>query len=456
MGSVQILGHTMTTGTRPTSKRQSPREQVVITSGEVFSDGTVIDLVASADICRPDLLLWNRQRATVAPRIQHGGIVYEAPELRPSIGQAIRFPTEARPSSSAPGLFAEFAGLLQRYLGVEDMMARELSLGNGSTWLADVLPSPPPLVISGPAMAAATTLFNLLSCASRRALRLAGISRGVLAALPMHLRPTLLINQPDLTRGMSHLLRACNHRGLCVPGKGGAILDWVGSKAVFLGMDSSASAWSDVALWVSLPPARSGLDILDEPTMTQIAQDFLPRFMGFRLDWLRKARESCHPGRRFADSDLVHNLLACVQHEPELIQSVTPLLYSQGQEATERGMRDPNVAVLEVLWNPAHQAGELPVKEITEYLNVLLRTRGETYEYTEEEVGRNLRNHGFYRHRKGSGMVLRFSSDTNQLLHRLVHKRGLDLPPVQGCCHCAKSESDVPGSSAGYVGSVGF
>jgi hypothetical protein len=436
----------MTTGPRPTSKRQSPKAQVVTTSGEIFADGTVIDLAASPDIRRPDLLFWDGKRATVAPRIQHGGIVYEAPELHPSIGQAIRFPAGTRRCSSATELFAEVAALLERYLGVQDVMAHELSLWNGSTWLSDVLPSPPPLVISGPAMAPAMTLFKLFSCVSRRALRLAGISRAALAALPMHLRPTLLINQPDLARGMSHLLRASNHRGLCVPAKGGAIQDWVGSKAVFLGMESNPNPWSGVALWVSLPPAQPGLDVLDEQTMTQIALHFLPRFMGFRLDWLGRKPETCYPGGRlpFAESELAHNLLACVQHEPGLIQTVTPLLYSQEQEATQRRMRDPSIAVLEVLWNPAHQARELPVKKITEYLNLRLRTRGEEYEYSEADVGRMLSHYGFRRDRIASGMVLRFSSEHKQLLHQLVRKFGLDLPRVQGCSHCAEPEANVP------------
>ena len=107
-------------------------------------------------------------------------------------------------------------------------------------------------------------------------------------------------------------------------------------------------------------------------------------------------------------------------------------------------MRDPSVAILEVLWHPAHQARELPVKKIAEYLNVLLRIRGEKYGYGEEEVGWNLSHHGFCRRRIGSGMVLRFSSENNQLLHHLVHKLGLDLPTVQGCSYCAKPEENVP------------
>jgi hypothetical protein len=46
----------------------------------------------------------------------------------------------------------------------------------------------------------------------------------------------------------------------------------------------------------------------------------------------------------------------------------------------------PNVVILEVLWNPAHRVRDLSVKKITEFLNTLLRSRGNRYEYAEEEV----------------------------------------------------------------------
>jgi len=90
----------------------------------------------------------------------------------------------------------------------------------------------------------------------------------------------------------------------------------------------------------------------------------------------------CLPAARLAQ-----NLYACVQREPELIQAMTPLLSSQEQEAMTRRQLDPNMIIVEVLWDPAHQERKLSVKKITEYLNVRLRIRGEKYEYNEEEIG---------------------------------------------------------------------
>src|SRR6266436_2129211 len=82
-------------------------------------------------------------------------------------------------------------------------------------------------------MAGGMIAFQLFSCTSRRALGLAGVNRAALGVLPMHLRPTLLINQPDLPRSTWQLWLSSNHRGLHVPGKAGAVLDCVCSKQFF-------------------------------------------------------------------------------------------------------------------------------------------------------------------------------------------------------------------------------
>src|SRR4029077_16401890 len=107
---------------------------------------------------------------------------------------------------SALELFTQVVGLCEEYLAFPRDLAQRVTLWMMSTWLADVLPNPPALLISGPRMGPAIDLFQLLTCGSRRALSIAGVSRAALAGLPMELRPSLLINQPHLSAGMSRLL----------------------------------------------------------------------------------------------------------------------------------------------------------------------------------------------------------------------------------------------------------
>jgi hypothetical protein len=294
-------------------------------------------------------------------------------------------------------------------------------------------------------MRRAVDLFQLLACGSRRALGLTGINRAALVGLPMDLSLTLLISQPDLSRSMSQLLTAANYRGMHVVGRSGAIQDWAGSKAIFLGSAASPNTWSGEGLWISLPVSETELPLIDEQTRARITLDLQAKFLRFRLEWLWKARDAdVSVGRRpFPGSELAQSLSACAWYEPQLMETVTPVLRGLVEEATTRRKLEAEIVVLEVLWDPAHQLPELSVRKITEYLNLRLRIRGGRYEYSEEEVGWLLRGHGFDRRRNGGGKVLRFSGDHTRLLHRLVRRFGLDLPEPPGCADCAGPDTIV-------------
>ena len=165
----------------------------------------------------------------------------------------------------------------------------------------------------------------------------------------------VLINQPSLPHKLWQFCCASNHRGVLVPGKGGSVLDCVGSKAVFLGLESGANILFGEALRISLPPAQAALRMLDEPGMHGLAQRFQPRFEAYRLAWLTKEEEAGYRCLSFAGSELAQNLFACVRHEPDLILKITPLLDSQQEEAMTRRRLDPSFVILEVIWCPAHQ-----------------------------------------------------------------------------------------------------
>jgi len=47
--------------------------QIFKTFGEVFPDGSLIELVASATGDQPNLLLWNGKATLIAPQVEHDG-----------------------------------------------------------------------------------------------------------------------------------------------------------------------------------------------------------------------------------------------------------------------------------------------------------------------------------------------------------------------------------------------
>ena len=243
----------MRAGDRKTSEQKSEKHEAnIVTAGEDFPDG-IIDLVASPDPCRPDLVLWDSHLTTVSPRIRHRGLWYRAPELQPTIGRKMRFPRRVELNSSVGELFCRFFGAVTKIPGAPAgrSSARDSvgwhHLGFGQTTIpagshhfrAEYAPGGRSVPVTS-------------SLGSRRALAITGINRATLAGLPMDLRPSLLINQPDLPETMSRLLGAANHRGLQVLARNGAFQDWVGSKAIFLGV-SPSTTWEGEALRISLP-----------------------------------------------------------------------------------------------------------------------------------------------------------------------------------------------------------
>jgi len=70
----------------------------------------------------------------------------------------MRLPDHLDQGESVVQLFADVSALFQEYLALPRELAQQVTLWMTSTWLADVVPSPPVLLISGPHMGRAVDL----------------------------------------------------------------------------------------------------------------------------------------------------------------------------------------------------------------------------------------------------------------------------------------------------------
>ncbi len=420
---------------RPRGQKISKaRNDIIRTSGEILPDGSVIELVASSED-RLDLLFWNKHEKIVAPQIEHLGHVYQPPDVHETMRRAIRFPKNATGYGTTRKLFSQMLDLFERHVGLAQPEAALMTAWTNSTWFPDCVSSPPTLMISGPDMGHAITLFRLFNCLCRRPLVLADINRKALFSLA-RLQSTLLINQPGLSPKIRDLCSTSNYRGVYMFGTGDKVLGVVGSKAVFLGMPDT---WSDQDLQFALLPAQRELAPLDEQQQAEMANRFQPQLLMYRLHNLQKVREFHSPGQELnlPNTEIARNLAACIQAEPEVAQAMIPLLRRHEQDTLAQRAHDPNRAIIEVIWAPSHESKEIGVTQVTELTNALLRNRGEILEYSSVEIGWMLKNLGFYRHRDGTGMVLRFSREHCLLVHQRAAQWGLNLRPGEGCSSCA-------------------
>jgi hypothetical protein len=425
--------------------KPTTEDAAIATTSEIFPDG-IIDLVLRDIRTGPELLLWAREKCVIAPEIKHEGSTYRVPYLHPSIVKATRLASGISDYGTTQQLIESIEGLLQEFVGIPTTTAHLLVLWILSTWLADCVPSPPCLVVSGFDMGLAVKLFLLLKCLVRRPLLLTEIHRAGFCSLMTPLHPTVLLNQPGLSRKLRAFFRTSNFPGLVVPASGGVVGDVSGPRAIFVGADAASDPWSDATLHVALLPASDALPLLDASTQRLIADEYLPKLLLYRLRNVPKMQASMvskDPSRP-ADADTFR---ACILDAPDFTQAVLPLLEAQREDAISQVRLDPDRAIVEVLWTPTHEKADMSPTRIADLMNALLRCRGEVREFTAEEVGWRLRHLGLYREREGGGMVLRACRENSQRIHLLARQFGLDLPPAVGCPDCAPPEvaSEWPG-----------
>ena len=441
----------MKTRAKPNAKRESnATNRSTIVAGEIFADGAMIELVSgSSRRNKPDLLLWTGHKATIGPRVKHGGCIYEAPELPPTLYRATRFPSRCADYGSAHGLFDSIEGFFKRYLDFPQAESRLLACFSIITWLADRLPIAPTLVISGPDQELGIDVLRLLGCFCRHPLMLSEVTPGGFRSLPMQLSLTLLLNQQELKPNLQRLFRASTYRGLHLPGNGGSVVDLYGPKAILCGNDAAVDALGGGVIRIFAAPSQSPSSILDERSQKQIANDFQPRLLMYRLKNLGKVRESPVDISNFtsASRQLARAVAACFPEDSELAHHVVELLRPQDDEIRGQRSVDVNCVIVEILWGAIHHGKQQAVRvdDLAEKVNALLRSRGETLSHSAEEIGWKLRSLNIPRHSRSAGREVSLGLDISHLVHKLA--RAYELPcaqrPADGRPDCKQGKPAV-------------
>jgi len=440
----------LNTKAKPNAKSASnATKSCIISTGEIFGDGAMIELVSgSSEPNKPDLLLWNGSKATVGPRVENGGCIYEAPELPPSLYRATRFPSRCHDYDSARGLFAAIADLFKHHLDLPERESSLLACFSISSWLAESLPTAPSLTISGPDQELGIDVLRLLSCICRHPLMLAEVTPGGFRSLPMQLSLTLLLNQEELRPTMQRLLRASSYRGLHLPGNRGSVVDLYGPKAIFCGNDAALDILDGGVIHISATPSQLQSSALDEQLHNKIAKDFQPRLLMYRLKNSGRVREAVDVSKfTFATRPLARTLAACFPEDSELARDTVQLLRPQDEEVRGQRSCDVNCAIVEILRGTIHDRKQKAVRvdELAKFVNALLRSRGETLTYSAEEIGWKLRDLNIPRHTGSSGRQVVLGRSTSQSVHRLA--QAYDLPCSQrieaGCPDCNQEEPAV-------------
>jgi hypothetical protein len=337
-------------------------------------------------------------------------------------------------------LFVDIAGLFRHHLDLPELESSLLACFAISTWLTDRLPTAPSLAISGPEPELGIDVLRLLSCVCRHPLILAEVTLGGLRSLPMQLGPTLLLNQQELKPNLQRLFRASSYRGLHLPGNQGRLVDLYGPKAIFIGNNAAIGALSGAVIQISVTPSELQASAPGEQVQNDIANSFQPRLLMYRLKNAGKVHE-CQvdvSSFTFATRQLARTLALCFPEDAGLASDAVQLLRPQDDQLRGQRSCDVNCAIVEILWAITHKGKqrEVQVDELAQDVNALLQSRGETLEYSAEQIGWKLKGLNIPRHSSSFGRQVLIGRDTGQSVHRWA--RAYDLP-------CTKHEStDCP------------
>jgi hypothetical protein len=429
---------------RQSSHRQTSANNAVPTAGEILRDGTIVELVRVQEQSR--LLVWRNRQSRIVARYESSGTVFEAVSLDSTTLAAIRFPTGSARYGSVAKLFARILDALSRLSGLPRRELQLVPYWILASWFPELLPLLPTLNVLGPSAADARRFLRILRCFCRRGALVTSITPSSLLNLPMQLRATLLVHQGKFARSVEDLLEASSLCGSYIPRAGG-FLDLRTSTAIYCEENDLNGDIRQRNLSVSLFPVASAVPVFDLREEEQLAAEFQPQLLRYRLERFEAVRNSTFDAPRFTTEvrDLVRSLAACVTGEPVLTTNLTSLLASEDEDARSKWSSLPEFAIVTALLALVHERREsrVPVTNLTRFVNVALRASGEIKEYNPVEIGRVLSRLDIPRSRSAGGMVIPLTRDLSRRVHYLGGRYGVTISSdaYPGCPDCSPSDS---------------
>jgi hypothetical protein len=418
--------------------------RAIPTAGEVFQDGTAIELLR--DPAEPDKLTLVRFREEILdikPDIPYANRVFAPMRIDANISAAVRFPSHAAPPESIEQFFDHVYAVINNHLGQLDSCITAIVFVIFASWVSPVLPMAPILSIFTPPASPKNLVLQLLRLLCRRPLCLAGVRRSNLFRVPMQLRPTLVLDEPELQDAIQNILHACAHRGAYFPSSDG-VRELYGPKIIVASKPPHCLMTDTEVLRIALTPLSRQLPFLGKEAEEKIAEDFQPGFVGY---FLRNFTSVQIPdfdvsGLAVPIQSLAQAFSAAVIGDAALQAKIVPLLKIQDEELRADRARTFESVVLEALLSFIQEGGWSKVRFdiVAQRVAAIYKGRGSDQAPSPESVGWAIRRLGIPSariNRAGNGVELNVS--TCQLVHQLAQShrvRAMDGGPRLDCRCC--------------------
>lgn len=415
------------------------------TSGQVFSDGSIIELIGDARGGKPQLLLWDGTHETVGQVAKHGGIQYEAAHFPESMLRELTLPMQPHSHGTTRELLAEICKLIEDFAGLPKRFASLATRFVLCDWLLDAVRIAPAIVLTGPDVTRGNRLMELLRCFSRHGVRTTGLTPAGLRSLPNGARFTLLISQPTISAQLENLLDDISHRDHKVLCRG-ELLDLFGAQVIHAQSVSPSEPLSLRSIRIPLVPGGAQLPIFDHEAQQRITSEFQAKLLSFRLANLSVASALQFDSSRFMFPlrELAITVATATPDDVELQAEVFELLRDPSEEIRAGKWVQLSAAVVESLLVGHFESPEgfFYISELARIAQEILIRRGEESVIDPGEFGKRLKFLGFATDRRDAkGVQIQL---TESVSHRAqILARDFGVPEV---------EKDAPPESLGQGG----
>jgi hypothetical protein len=382
---------------------------------------------------------WDGRSAATVPAVPYRGCTYAPSPIPNGLSCAIRFPGPSKSFGTSTQLSASMSRFLDRYASLPPSATEIIVAFALSSWFVDCFPVAPLLHLLGPDNEI-TRVLRLTGCLCRRSILLSDLDVAALSTLPRNLDATLLVNQRNLSRRLTHVLLASNDRHFCVA-RGKWEIHAYGAKAF------AVTEFPDGAgVRISLPPVQELLPTLTHAEEMHIAADFQAKLLRYRLVNYRRVSQVHLDTGDFVPAmrEEMRAWLAPLCDCADLHKVVSPFLLQQSREAEGDRMSDDRCVVAETALFFCHRpdTGHFFVGELAEMVNTLLTGRHEDRVLTDKKVGLLLRALGIHGERVVKGYKVSLTDAVRERIHRVAEAYRVmsTKDGVARCVHCRVGE----------------
>jgi hypothetical protein len=400
----------------------------IATMGQVFGDGSMIELIRSNQHSTPELWLWTGEKEIRGARVSYRGQQYEPARFDRTLLQHLTLPTNCHAHRSTGELFTGICRVIANFVGLGEKyteIAGRIVLGAA---VVDSMRIAPALVVVGPDADRGDQLMSLLHCMCRHALPLTGLTPASFRSLPSGLRFTFLITQTTVSPSLQNLFNDASKRDQKIPSRGG-LLDLFGLQ-IFRGDSFLADdCGPHRSIKIPMIPAGHAVPPFDQETQERIASEFQPKLLDFRRAKLTKAFRLKFDASKFDPTlrNLARSLATATPDDPDLQAEIFELLRDQDADIRSARWIDPSVIAVESLLVACNESlGELVyISELAKLAEATLRGRGEEATIDPGVFGKRLKHLGFVTEpRDAKGVRLRLTEEVRNRAIALARDLG--------------------------------